>query len=91
VNVVTKKLIEQFKEGDEVEIYLGWVRGKLTKYEADQPKEGVNPAAHFEVQPNWDAEGIIIESWFQEGEQSTLRYPVPPEAYARYRVKRVRT
>jgi hypothetical protein len=91
MNSVTKKLVDQFKVGDEVEIYFGWVRGTLTKYEIDELKQGVNPAAHFEVEPHWDAEGIIITSWFQEGEQSTLRTPVSPEAYARYTVKRVLT
>ena len=91
MNPVTKKLIDQFEVGDEVEIYVGWVRGIITKYEIDQLKEGVNPAAHFEIQPHWDADEISITSWFQEGDQSTLRYPVPPEVYARYKVRRVPT
>ena len=47
---VTEKLIHEFKEGDVVDVRFGWKRGKIIKYEIDQPKETMRPAAYFQVQ-----------------------------------------
>jgi len=92
MNRVTKQLIEQLKVSDSVDVYLGWVRGTLTKYEIDPAKDNVKPAAHFEVKPDCDGpENIVFESFHIEGDEQNIRLHLGKEAYARFTVKRVRT
>lgn len=67
---VTKKLIEQFKVGDSVEVYIGQVRGTLTGYRIDAAKGDSKPVAHFEVNLDWeDRHDVVIERSQVAGEQ----------------------
>jgi len=92
MNGVTKQFIEQLKVGDSVQVYLGWVRGEITKYEIDPPKDNMKPAAHLEIRPDWEGfEDVLIEGFIIEGEEAVLRLPLEKGAYARFTVRRVPT